>query len=131
MSEKDKRQLLRILEESYVLDMYVQHEGRRMSPDFHPAFQILIPAFDGRTGQVTDVSWLAPDADHRPPPKGLQPDQRFNMTVLDITGKVAVCKVEAFREGRLRYTDYVTFTKIDHEWKIVSKAFHRHFSPDA
>ena len=130
MSEKDKRQLLRILHESYVLDMYVAHDAKTMSSDFHREFQILMPAFDGRSGHVTDVSWMKPDPSHRPPPKGLQPDHRFNMTILDITGKVAICKVEAFQDGRLRYTDYVTFTKIDREWKIVSKAFHRHFTAD-
>jgi hypothetical protein len=130
VSEKDERQLLQILEESYVLDMYVGHDSKRMGSDFHREFRILIPSFDGRSGRVTDVAWVKPDPDDPPPPKGLQPDQRFNMTVLDITGKVAVCKVEAFRSGRLRYTDYVTFTKIDGEWKIVAKAFHRHFTQD-
>ena len=52
------------------------------------------------------------------------------MEVLDITGKVAVCKVEAIREGRLCYTDYVTFVRIGRTWKIVSKAFHRHAPVD-
>jgi len=126
VSERDKRQLLRILQESYVLDMYVAHAGEKTSSDFHPEFQIVIPAFDGRSGQIIDVSWLKPDPSDRPPPKGIRPDQRFNTMVLDITGKVAVCKVEAIRDGRLRYTDYVTFVKIDREWKIVAKAFHRH-----
>jgi len=126
MSEKDRRQLLRMLEESYVLDMYVPSDVNRMSSDFHPEFRILMPSFDGRSGEVTDVAWLRPDPNHRPPPKGLQPNQRFNMSVLDITGKVAVCKVEVIRHGRLQYTDYVTFVKVDHEWKIIAKAFHRH-----
>jgi len=130
MSEKDRRQLLRMLEESYVLDMYVPHGASAMSSDFHPEFRILIPSFDGRSGQITDVAWLKPNPSRSPSPKGIQPDQRFTMAVLDITGKVAVGKVEAIRDGRLQYTDYVTFVKIDHEWKIVSKAFHQHASVD-
>ena len=130
MSEKDKRQLLRILEESYVLDMYVAHDREGMSPDFHHEFQILIPAFDGRSGHITDVSWMAPDPEQPPPPKRLQPNQRFNTSVLDITAKVAICKVEAIRDGRLRYTDYVSFVKVNREWRIVSKVFHRHFTPN-
>jgi len=69
---------------------------------------------------------MKPDPEQPPPPKRLQQDQRFNMSVLDITGKVAVGKVEAIRDGRLAYTDYVTFVKVDREWRIVSKVFHRH-----
>jgi len=34
--------------------------------------------------------------------------------------------VEAIREERLAYTDYVTFVRVGREWKIVSKVFHRH-----
>jgi len=131
MLERDKNQLLRILEESYVLDMYTPREDGPMSDDFHAEFRMLIPSFDGRTGEITELEWQKPDAFASPPqPRGRQPNQRFTMEVLDITGKVAVCKVEAIREGRLCYTDYVTFVRIGRTWKIVSKAFHRHASVD-
>jgi len=130
MSEKDRRQLLRILEDSYVLDMYVGRVKKNVSPHFHAAFQILLPSFDGRSGQITDAEWWKPDLSDTPPPKAIQPDQHFNCSVLDITGKAAVCKVEAIRDGRLRYTDYVTFLKINREWKVVGKVFHQHFAPD-
>jgi len=126
MLEKDKRQLLRILEESYVLDMYVPRERSRMSPDFHPEFSMLIPGFDGRTGEISDLEWIKPDPSQHRQPRGREPNQRFNAEVLDITGKVAICKVEAIREERLAYTDYVTFVRVGREWKIVSKVFHRH-----
>ena len=124
MSEKDKRQLLQILEESYVLDMYVGHQNEDVSPVYHGAFQILLPAFDGRSGRITDAEWWRPDLSDPPPPKAIEPDQRFNCSVLDITGKAAVCKVEAIRDGRLRYTDYVTFLKVGDDWKAVAKVFH-------
>lgn len=126
MSRQDERQLLRILRESYVLDMYASPESKHFSPAFHPEFLILLPEFDGRTGRITDVGWLKPEPSQRPQPKALEPKRTFNLSVLDITGKVAVCKVEAFRDDHLQYTDYVTFTKIGREWKVVAKAFHHH-----
>ena len=110
--------------------MYVGHDREGINPDFHHEFQILIPAFDGRSGQITDAEWWKPDLSDRPPPKAIHPDQRFACSVLDITGKVAICKVEAIRDGRLRYTDYVSFVKVNREWRIVSKVFHRHFTSD-
>ncbi|MFC2094855.1 nuclear transport factor 2 family protein [Candidatus Bipolaricaulota bacterium] len=128
MNRQDEKQLLRILKESYVLDMYVSQETKHFSPDFHREFQILVPEFDGSTGRIADVVWLKPDPTERPDPKALETDMTFNLSVLDITGKVAVCKVEAFRNVRLQYTDYVVFTRIDREWKVVAKAFHYHLS---
>lgn len=126
MNRQDEKQLLRILRESYVLDMYVVREPKPFSTAFHREFQILIPEFDGHTGRIADVSWLKPKPPKRPEPKALEADRTFNFAVLDIAGKVAVCKVEAIRSGHLQYTDYVTFTKIDREWKVVAKAFHHH-----
>jgi len=95
---------------------------------FHPQFQILIPAFDGRTGQINDVRWIQPGPKQHAEPKAAAPNRSFEVSVLDITGKVAVCKVQAVRDGRLEYTDYVTLTKINQDWKVVSKVFHRHGS---
>ena len=126
MNLQDEKQLLRILQESYVLDMYVSQVPKLHESVFHPEFQMLIPEFDGRTGQISDVRWLKAAAMRRSEPKALNDETKFNTSVLDITGKVAVCKVEAFRNGHLQYSDYVTFSKIGREWKVVAKAFHHH-----
>jgi hypothetical protein len=88
----------------------------------------LIPQFDGRTGEISSVDWFRPDPAHRSDPKAIESRRTFNLSVLDITGKVAVCKVEAFREGHLEYTDYVTFVRIEREWKVVAKVFHHHLA---
>jgi hypothetical protein len=108
--------------------MYVGRGAALPSSVFHPQFQILIPQLDGRTGRVSNVNWLKPDPAHRSDPKAIESRRTFNLSVLDITGKVAVCKVEALREGHLEYTDYVTFTKIEREWKVVAKVFHHHLA---
>lgn len=128
MSQQDEKKLLRILRESYVLDMYAARGPRLADSAFHPQFQILIPAFDGRTGRITDVGWMRPDPAARSEPKGAAPERTFEVAVLDITGKVAVCKVQVFRQRRLEYTDLVTFVRIGQDWRIVAKAFHRHAS---
>ena len=126
MSQRAERRILRIIEETYVQDMYVPRVRTSFSPEFHRNFRMLVPEFDGQTGQIADVDWVAPDAGHRPNPKAIEASTEFDISVLDVTGKVGIGKVEVHRDGCLIYTDYVIFCKVAGEWKVVGKAFHPH-----
>ena len=126
MNRHDQQQILRILRETYVNDMYVPQKRTAFSPEFHPAFQILVSELDGRTGKITDVHWLRPDLSHAPDPKAIRTETTFEIAVLDITGKAGVGKVETSMGGHLKYTDYVLFTKGGGGWKVVGKIFHQH-----
>ncbi len=45
---------------------------------------------------------------------------------VDVTGNLAVVKLELYRQGRKQFTDFLTLHKFDEGWKIVSKTFYRH-----
>jgi hypothetical protein len=45
---------------------------------------------------------------------------------VDITGNLAVVKLELYRQGKKQFTDFLTLHKFDEGWKIVSKTFYRH-----
>ena len=126
MSEHAERRIRRILEETYVQDMYVPRGRTTFSPEFHRSFRMLVPEFDGQTGRIADVDWVAPGAERRADPKAIEASTEFDISILDVTGKVGIGKVEVHRDGRLIYTDYVIFCKVAGEWKVVGKAFHPH-----
>jgi hypothetical protein len=126
VNRRDERLIRRILEETYVNDMYVPKGRPSFSPVFHGDFRMLLPEYDGQTGRIRDVKWVRPDPSHRPNPKAIESKTRFEVSVLDITGKVGIGKVEVHRDGRLKYTDYVVFCKVEGEWRVVGKAFHPH-----
>jgi protease I len=51
--------------------------------------------------------------------------EKYDMKIVstDVTGEVAVVKVADLYMG-LRFTDYLTLSKIEGNWVIVNKAFH-------
>ena len=46
--------------------------------------------------------------------------------MIDVTGGVAMVKVELSQEGELVYTDYLSLIKFDSGWRIVAKVYHKH-----
>jgi hypothetical protein len=126
MNASDEKKILRILREAYTLNMYMGAEGPKLADEFHPEFQILVPELDGGTGEVADVRWFRPTPQQRPRHRALGREATFDCAVLDITGKVAVGKVEVRREGRLACTDYVFLCRVAREWRVVGKIFHQH-----
>lgn len=89
----------------------------RLRAAFHPSAEI-----EGiRDGALT--SWTAPDY-----VGGARPGQRreFEPRILsvDITGDAAQAKVEC-DYGTWKFVDYMQLLKVDGEWKIMNKVYHR------
>lgn len=66
--------------------------------------------------------WLAM-VESRPIPA--ESGEPFDMRIVstDVTGQVATVKVADLYRG-LRFTDYLSFAKVDGQWRIVNKTFH-------
>lgn len=126
MNARDETKILRILREGYTFAMYVGHQGPALADEFHPDFQVLVPEIDGRTGEIVDVRWVRPTLRGGARPRATGPDIAFDCRVLDISGRVAVGKVEVHQRGRLVCTDYVLLFRVGREWRIVGKTFHQH-----
>jgi len=45
---------------------------------------------------------------------------------IDVTGVCASAKIEASKNGKLIYTDYLSLLKFDDGWKIVAKVYNKH-----
>ena len=50
----------------------------------------------------------------------------YELPSIDVTGGVAMVKVELSHEDKLVYTDYLSLIKFDSGWRIVAKVYHKH-----
>jgi len=48
------------------------------------------------------------------------------LPTIEVTGGVAMVKVELSHEGKLVYTDYLSLIRFDSGWRIVAKVYHKH-----
>ena len=93
----------------------------RLRKAFHPK-ACLFGHYEGDFAHVPLNEWLA-KVEGRPVPAEI--GEPFDMRIVstDVTGQVATVKVAGPYRG-LRFTDYLTLTKVEGRWMIVNKAFH-------
>ncbi len=48
------------------------------------------------------------------------------LTILASVSEILPAKVEASKNGRLIYTDYLSLLKFEDDWKIVAKVYNAH-----
>ena len=123
---REQTRVLRILEDVYVRDMYVQRGQGSFASEFADCFQMLAPEIDGRTGETADVRWVGREDMAANHPKAMHPNTKFEFPWIEIVGDIAVAKIEVFEQDEPRYTDLVCLHRVDGAWQIVSKLFHRH-----
>jgi len=99
--------------------LYGSRDGEpdRLARAFHATAEI-----EGvRDGEL--VSWTAPDYVGGMTP-GRVRDFTPRILAVDFTGTAAQAKVEA-DYGTWKFVDYMQLLKIDGEWKIMNKVYHR------
>lgn len=119
MSATDETQI-ELAVRGYVVAMSTADE-QALRAAFHPAASI-VGNYQGA------VEWLSVDAYvHEVMSAGLPPNQdpTWRMLSLDVTDDAAVAKLED-EFGTMRFTDYLSFLKIEGLWKIVGKLYHLH-----
>ena len=126
MNDRTVKRIRRILEETYVHDLYVIQDSSLLSQTFHSSFRMLRPSLDGRTGLIRDAVWTDPREEPPRHPKAIEPDTTFDFPMIDVTGDAALAKVIVRQRGEPVFTDYVLLYLIDGTWRIVGKVFHAH-----
>src|SRR4051812_9319690 len=93
----------------------------RLRGAFHPD-ACLFGHLRGKFTRSTLDQWLGRIGAQPAPSESGEP---FDMRIVstDVTGDAATVKVaELYRN--LRFTDYLTFLRLDGRWRIVNKAYH-------
>jgi hypothetical protein len=87
---------------------------------FHPEAKMIFVR-DGKLTQVTIPEWQ--DRIRKNPNPPVKANWRKVVSV-DISGEAAVARVES-DFATFQFIDYMSLLKVDGEWKIVNKIFHR------
>jgi hypothetical protein len=124
----EKAAVQKVVQEAYVDGIHNFRRPDAVRKGFHPGFEMLFIR-DGKLEKLPIYTWIQ-SIEEKNAKEPLPADAKATTTAAypqtDVTGTVAVCKVELSREGKLVFTDYLLLYKFDDGWKIVGKAFHRH-----
>jgi len=123
----DVADVRQVVETSYINGAFNALDADAMRSGFHPDFAIFWAEGED-IGRYPIDTWADGVAKKKADP---QFDPTANvweaqLPSIDVTGGVAMVKVELSHNGQLVYTDYLSLIKFDSGWRIVAKVYHKH-----
>ncbi|HYE15454.1 MAG TPA: nuclear transport factor 2 family protein [Pyrinomonadaceae bacterium] len=94
--------------------------GEHHRKAFHPEAKLFFTR-DGKLAQRTSEEYIAGSPGK---PAADEARRKRSIESIDITGDAAIAKI-VLDYPDVKFTDYMSLLKIDGEWKIVNKTFHR------
>ena len=94
--------------------------GEHHRKAFHPEAKLFFTR-DGKLVQRTSEEYIAGSPGK---PAADEARRKRSIESIDITGDAAIAKI-VLDYPDVKFTDYMSLLKIDGEWKIVNKTFHR------
>ena len=104
---------------SYYLDGGTHGDFETLSRAFHPTATMRWVNGDGEYQDVNALDFFRDRMRPGPPS-----DRATRVAAIDVSGDAATARLE-IEYPTFTFVDYMTLLKLDGEWKIVSKAFHR------
>ena len=116
------------IERAYIDGIHRKPDLDVVLSGFHPEFRMLVPQ-DGRLEEVSPEAFVNLATSKREAhPEAFADPIEHAIPLVEITGDVAIARVDLFRSGRLLYTDYLSLYRSNGRWQIVAKVFHNHFA---
>ena len=111
-----------VIRDAYIDGVFVSRDAALVREGFAPIF-VFNSYWNGSLSSRTLEEWLGKlKLDGKPRERTIEAE----IEVLEVTGTVAVARVEIFLDGSLTYTDYLGLYETDGGWKIVTKTFYGH-----
>jgi hypothetical protein len=114
-----------VVRKAYVEGTHRDADAAAMRAGFHPEFVMFVLA-DGAVRQVTLDEWAERVAAEGAKPDRKAPEVEAELTVIGETADAAVVRVELFRDGEHRFTDFLSLYRTAEGWKIVGKIYQSH-----
>ncbi|MBN2072145.1 MAG: nuclear transport factor 2 family protein [Candidatus Krumholzibacteriota bacterium] len=123
----DQADVRKVIESSYFNGAFNDQDTATMRNGFHPDFAIF-SADGNKINRYPIDTWIAGIEKRKSDPSFDRTKVRMDCKIvaLDVTGGCASAKIEASRDGKLIYTDYLSLLKFEDGWKIVAKVYHGH-----
>lgn len=94
----------------------------RLARAFHPEAQY-VSATDGTLTRLTMADYF-PIVDARPSPASRDEPRADRILAIAFAGPVTAFVRAECAIGPKRFTDFLTFIRLDDEWRIIAKVFH-------
>ena len=123
----DVADVRQVVEASYINGAFNALDPDAMRDGFHPDFAIFWAEGED-IGRYPIGTWAEGVAKRKADPEFDPASNKWEheLPMIDVTGGVAMVKVELSREGELVYTDYLSLIKFDSGWRIVAKVYHKY-----
>lgn len=124
----DQELIKKVIQDAYVDGLCNNADEEAIMKGFHSDFKVIGTRPDNSIWEYPISSWI--ELAKKGKEKGYKysfQDEYTSVKFLsvDITGDVAIAKLEFYEGQNLNYIDYLTLMKLEGEWKIVNKTFHR------
>lgn len=125
-SEEDISAIRAIIGEAYIQGIHIDLDETTVRKGFHPGFTMNVLQ-DGTINPVSISQWIAKMEEIRENTPGFSEIKTdYNVSMVNVTGNAASVRIDVYKDERHTFTDYMLLYKIEGDWKIVSKIFHRH-----
>lgn len=128
--QTDEEAIRDIVEKGFANGALNKLDTDAMREVFHPDFAILI-ANGNNLNRLFLSDWVKLVEEYKKSSEQMDSGVRnleYNIEVMEITDKIAMVKIEFFRNKQLIITDYLSFIKFPDGWKAVGKVSNEHIS---
>lgn len=125
---KEKELIKQVIQTAYVDGLCNNADEEAINKGFHPGFELLSAGKGNTMWKLPIYNWI--DIAKEGKVKGNKYSFQDELTTvkflfIDISGNVAVAKIEFYEGEVLNYIDYLSLMKFKDGWKIISKIAHR------
>ncbi len=123
--KSDKEAIKKLIQYSYIDGVFQKFNADAMAEGFYKDFSI----FTNSKGEIKKYhikDWMENTRKKKAAGKTLPWKLTWKLPLLDVTADAAVAKIEIFKDGKLLFTDYQSFYRMNGKWTIVAKIYQRH-----
>lgn len=125
---KEKELIKQVIQNAYVDGLCNNADEEAVNKGIHAGFELLYPRSGNTLWKLPIYNWM--EIAKQGKEKGNKYSFQNEFTTvkflfIDITGNVAVAKIEFYEGKELNFIDYLSLIKFEDGWKMVSKIAHR------
>lgn len=124
-AQSEEEAVKKVVQEAYIDAMQNLGDLKKARQGFHPDFEMLLFR-DGQMSKLPIGTWIERIEQRKANPATTPPNITGKFINVEITGTVAMVKLELHRDGKRIFTDYISLYKFEDGWKVVSKVYYQH-----
>lgn len=125
---KEKELIKQVIQNAYVDGLCNNADEEAIKNGFHPGFELLSAGKGNSMWKLPIYNWIeiAKGGEAKGNKYSFQNEHTtVKYLFIDVTGNIAIAKIEFYEGENLNYIDYLSLMKFEDTWKIVSKIAHR------